>query len=259
MRLKDKVAIVTGGGSGIARETCKLFAREGAKLMIADIVIEGAKALAKELQTKGFQASAIKLDITNLDEAYQVAKATIERFGQIDILANIAGGSMGPTIKSKPSLFAQSDMDYWEEMINLNLYGAMKCTRAVINHMIERRTGKIISFASTAGIIGQKTRVPYSAAKAGIIGFTKALAKEVAPYGINVNCISPSIIASPRVLDLPKKETQEWIDAVPLGRFGKPEEIAFAVLFLASDEASFITGDNLIVGGGFHIYGGKGY
>ena len=258
MRLRHKVAIITGGGSGIGRETCRLFAREGAKTIIADLIIEEASKVADELKAQGHQALAMKVDVTNLDQANQLAGAVLDKFGQIDILANIAGGSAGPAIKTKLGLFAESTKERWEDMIHLNLYGTFNCTRAVINHMIERRGGKIVSFASTAGMIGMQRGAEYSAAKGGIIAFTKALAKEVARYGINVNCISPGVIGSPRVQGLNKDMIQQWQEGIPLGRLGKPEEVASVVLFLSSDEASYVTGENITVAGGLPL-GPKGY
>lgn len=258
MRLKDKVSIITGGASGIGRETCSLFAREGAKIVIADLIIEEANKVANELKAQGHQAIAMKVDVTRLDETNRLAKFTLDKFGQIDILANIAGGSAGPVIKTKHILFAESTKERWDDMINLNLYGTFNCTRAVINHMIERRSGKIISFASTAGMIGMQKAAEYSAAKGGIIAFTKTLAKEVGRYGINVNCISPGAIGSPRVQQMPKEMVQLWQEGIPIGRLGKPEEVASVVLFLASDEASYITGENITVAGGLPL-GPKGY
>jgi NAD(P)-dependent dehydrogenase (short-subunit alcohol dehydrogenase family) len=258
MRLKDKIAIITGGGSGIGRETCRLFAREGAKIIIADLIIEEANKIADELKARGHQAMAMKIDITSFDEANRLAGAALDRYGQIDILANIAGGSAGPVIKTKHRLFAESTKERWEDMINLNLYGTFNCTRAVINHMIERRSGKIISFSSTAGMIGMQKAAEYSAAKGGIIAFTKTLAKELGQYGINVNCISPGVIGSPRVQQMPKEMVQQWQEGIPLARLGKPEEVASVVLFLASDEASYITGENITVAGGLPL-GPKGY
>jgi len=258
MRLKDRVAIITGGGGGIGRETCRLFAREGAKIMIADLIIEEANKVADELKARGHQVMAMKVDVTSFDEAKRLAGATLDKYGQIDILANIAGGSAGPVIKTKHGLFAESTKERWEDMINLNLYGTLNCTRAVINHMIERRRGKIVSFASTAGMIGMQKAAEYAAAKGGIIAFTKTLAKEVGQYGINVNCISPGVIGTPRVQQMSREMVQQWLDGIPLGRLGKPEEVADVVLFLASDESSYITGENIAVAGGLPL-GPKGY
>ena len=179
MRFKDRVAIVTGGASGIGRETCKLFVGEGATVMIADLVSEAAEGLATELRAQGHQVAAMATDVTDMDEAHSLAEATVSSFGRIDILANIAGGSEGPVIKTKYSPFAESSKERWDEMVALNLYGTLNCTRAVVNHMIERRSGRVVNIASTAGIVGLQKAAEYSAAKGGIIAFTKTLAKEL--------------------------------------------------------------------------------
>ncbi len=254
MRVKDKVAVVTGGAGGIGQATCKVLAKEGAKVMIADLMLEQAKNVASEITASGYEAQAIEADITRLDGANRLAKATLEHFGRIDILVNIVGGSGGPSIKTKPQVFAQSQPERWEEMITLNLIGALNCTRAVINHMIERGSGKIVSFSSVVGVIGALELVDYSAAKAGIIGFTMALAKEVASSGINVNCISPGIVGTPRVRGMLKQEVIDGYEkGIRFGRLAKPEELASVVLFLASDDANYITGQNIIVDGGLTL------
>lgn len=258
MRVKDKVAIVTGGGGAIGRETSKLLATEGAKVMVADLNTEEANKVVDEIKALGHKALAIDLDTTKADKAEQLAKATLDNFGQIDILVNVVGGSAGPFIKTKLGFFAQSNKERWEEIVNLNLLGTFNCTRAVINHMIERRSGKIVSLASTSGVIGMQKAAEYSAAKAGIIGFTKALAKEVGPYGINVNCVSPGVVGTPRVLEMAKELIPEWTKGIRLGRLAKPEEIASVVFFLVSDESSYITGQNIVVDGGLSL-GPAGY
>jgi len=258
MRVKDKVAIVTGGGGAIGRETSKLLATEGAKVMVADLNIEAANKVVNEIKALGHKALAIDLDTTKVDKAEQLAKATLDNFGQIDILVNVVGGSAGPFIKTKLGFFAQSNKERWEEIVNLNLLGTFNCTRAVINHMIERRSGKIVSISSTSGVIGMQKAAEYSAAKAGIIGFTKALAKEVGPYGINVNCVSPGVVGTPRVLEMAKELIPEWTKGIRLGRLAKPEEIASVVFFLVSDESSYITGQNIVVDGGLSL-GPTGY
>jgi NAD(P)-dependent dehydrogenase (short-subunit alcohol dehydrogenase family) len=258
MRLRDKVAVITGGGGGIGRATCRLFAREGARVLIADLIVEEASKVADELTAQGHQALALQVDITDLDQARRMADAALDEFGQIDILANIAGGSAGPAIKTKHGLFAESTNERWQDMIHLNLFGTFNCTRVVIDHMIERRSGKIVSFASTAGTVGMQKATEYSAAKGGIIAFSKALAKEVAEYGINVNCISPGIIGSPRVRAMNKEMVRQWEEGIPLGRLGRPDEVASVVLFLSSDESSYITGENITVAGGLSL-GPKGY
>ncbi len=249
MNIKDQVAIVTGGATGIGRQTALRLAREGAKVVIADINIDGANKVAEEIKALGQEAIALKVDITSLDEANQMAKATLDKFGQIDILGNIAGGA----IPGKIGPFSQSVKEVWDRIIGLNLYGTFTCTRAVINHMIERRSGKIVNIASVAGIVGQANTADYAAAKGGIIAFTKSLAKEVAQYGINVNCVSPAFTGTERVLSMPEEFLQKQIKMIHLGRYGKPEEIANVIVFLASDEAGFVTGANYVVDGGITL------
>lgn len=249
MNVKGWVAIVTGGASGIGRETASRLAREGAKVAIVDLNIDGANKVAEEIRALGGEALALRTDITNLDEAHKMAKAVLDKFGQVDILANIAGGAF----PSKMGSFAQSNRETWDLNINLNLFGTFNCTRAVVNHMMERKKGKIVNIASVAGIVGQATTADYAAAKGGIIAFTKSMAKELAPYGINVNCVSPAMTGTERVLSMPKDFLQKQIDFIHLHRYGKPEEIANVVVFLASDEASFVTGANYVVDGGITL------
>ena len=250
MRLKDKVAIVTGGANGIGRETCKLFVDEGAIVIIADLVSETGHDLVTELKADGHEVLFVTTDVTDTDAVQNMVEVTISRFGRIDILVNIAGGSAGPVIETNYSLFAESIKDRWDEIIALNLYGTMNCTRATVNYMIERQNGKIINFASLAGIIGMQKAAEYSAAKGGIIAFTKTLAKELGQYSINVNCISPGVISTARTRQSNKDTLQDWLSGIPLKRLGKPEEVAKVVLFLASDESSYITGANIMVDGG---------
>ena len=258
MRLKDQVAIVTGGASGIGRETCKLFVGEGATVMIADLVSEAADGLAAELRAQGHEVAAMATDVTDLDEAQNLAEATVSRFGRIDILANVAGGSAGPVIKTTLSPFAESSKERWDEMVALNLYGTLNCTRAVVNHMIERRSGRVVNIASTAGMLGMQNAAEYSAAKGGVIAFTKTLAKELAQYRINVNCISPGVIGTERVRQTTTEVLETYLCGIPMGRLGEPEEVAKVVLFLASSESSYITGENIAVAGGMTL-GPAGY
>lgn len=247
--LKGKVAIVTGSAGGIGGATVRRFVKEGCKVVVTDILGDKLDNLVEELKNSGAETLAIKADITNLQEAEAVAQAAIDRFGQIDILANVVGGAIGAEIGP----FADSRKEVWDKIINLNLYGAINCTRAVVNNMIERRSGKIVSIASIAGMFGQSGTADYSAAKAGIIGFTKALAKELGQYGINVNAISPGIIGTARVLAFPEDFKQNIIQRVFLKRLGKPEDIANLIAFLASDEAGYITGETIVVDGGVSL------
>ena len=258
MRLRDKVAIITGGGGGIGGQVCSLFAEEGARLLIAEIDSNAAAKMEKELGQKGYKAETTDVDIRNFDAAKQLIRTALDIFGQIDILVNVAGGSAGVFLKSKHSIFAQSSPERWKEIIDLNLNGTLNCTRAVINHMIERQSGKIVNLSSIAGMIGMQKAAEYSAAKAGVIGFTKALAKEVAPHGIHVNCVSPGVIGTSRVRNMPKKSVDAWLAGIPFGRLGEPAEVAKAILFLASSESDFITGENIAVTGG-QTLGALGY
>jgi NAD(P)-dependent dehydrogenase (short-subunit alcohol dehydrogenase family) len=258
MRFEDKVVIVTGGASGMGRLAAYRIAEEGARVVVADIQIEAADEVIDEIKALGHEAVAVKVDVANFDDARQMAKVALDTFGQIDILLNVAGGSVGPVIKTKQGLFAESTPERWHEMITLNLTGTLACTRAVINHMIERRYGKIVCFSSDAGVIGMQRGTVYSAAKGGVILFSKALAKEIAQYGININTVSPGVIATERLAMIGQDRIEWNKQGIWLDRLGKPEDVINAVLFLASEEANYITGHNIPVDGGLHL-GTKNY
>lgn len=258
MRLTDKVAIVTGGAGAIGGEITKLLAREGARIVIADVNTEANSRIVDEVKVLGSEALAVCVDVIEIDQAAKMVEAALEHFGQIDILVNVAGGSTGPSIKTKMDFFAQSEKTRGEEILRLNLLAPLNCARAVINHMMERRSGAIVSISSVAGVIGMMKGVEYSAAKAGIVGMTVTLAKEAAEYGIRVNCVSPGIVGTERVFKMAPDRIPQWEKGIKLGRLCKPEEIASAVLFLVSDESSYITGQNIIVDGGLCL-GPEGY
>jgi 3-oxoacyl-[acyl-carrier protein] reductase len=251
MKLKDKVAIVVGGASGVGKATSRLLAQEGARVVIADLDIETANKVADGIREGGGEVSTVKVDMTKEGDANEMARITLDKYGQIDILANVAGGSMGRFIRDKIGPFVDSTKEEWDRIIDINLNGARNCTRAVINHMIERGSGKIVSFSSIAAIQGMRGGVDYAAAKAGIIGFTKALALEMAPYGIHVNCITPGGVATERIRAFFKarKERDPEAPEIDMSKFAMPEEFASVVLFLVSDEVSHITGENIIVAG----------
>ncbi len=248
MKLENKVAIVVGGGSGIGRASAVLLAQEGAKVMIADLSIERANAVVEKIKDKGNEAAAIKIDMRKEEEAREMVEVTLRKYGKIDILVNVAGGSVGEFIidRSQIGKFADSTSDKWDRIIDANLNGARHCTRAVINHMIERRTGKIINFSSITFEKGD-AGVDYTAAKGGIVGFTRALAREVDPYRIQVNCITPTGTLSERMLaGLERRRTAG--QEVDLSRLCTPEEVADAVLFLASGSSDHMSGQNIIFG-----------
>jgi 3-oxoacyl-[acyl-carrier protein] reductase len=246
MKLKDKVAIVVGGGSGIGKRSAKLLAQEGAKVMIADIDIGAANKVADEIKAMGYEAATVRVDMTKQEEADEMVRITLDKFGKIDILANVAGGTVGRFIREKATPFQEQTKEEWDRIIDVNLNGARNCTRAVISHMIERRSGKIVNFSSVAALQGPV--VDYAAAKAGIIGLTIALAREMAPYGIHVNCITPSATASERIQEFIIGRREKEGQQMDLSKFAKPEELAEAVLFLVSEASDHMSGKNIIFG-----------
>jgi 3-oxoacyl-[acyl-carrier protein] reductase len=243
MKLKEKVGIVTGGANGIGQAISLALSREGADVIVTDIDLEGAERVAEEIKSLGRRSLPVRADVTKFQEVVGMAQTALKEFGKIDFLVNNAGGSA----REKASLFHQSTPEVWDHVIAINLKGTMNCTRAVIEHMMERGTGKIVNIASDTGLVGYAGFVDYSAAKAGIIGFTRALAKEVASHGIHVNAVAPGPTAT-RVM-LAKLPGDKFAKRTGLGRLGKPEEIAATVLFLTTQEADFITGQVIPVCG----------
>jgi 3-oxoacyl-[acyl-carrier protein] reductase len=246
MKLKDKVAIVVGGGSGIGRSTSKLLAAEGARVVIADRNMERATNVKREIEEGGDEAAAIEVNMIEEEESIRMTRETIEKYGKIDILCNIAGGSMGQYIRDRQSAFPESTKAEWDIQIAVNLTGCRNCTKAVIDHMIERRYGKIVNFSSMAGVEGTPGVVDYSAAKAGVIGFTKALAKEMLSnnYNIQINCIAPSGVYTERMQAFAEARKKENPDKpqMDLSILAQPEEIARTVLFLVSDDTNHLNG-----------------
>jgi 3-oxoacyl-[acyl-carrier protein] reductase len=243
MKLKDKIGIVTGGANGIGRAIALGLAKEGASVVVADIDSDQANKVVDEIKALGCKAMAIRADITKLNEANSMAKTVLEKFKKIDILVNNAGGSA----RERATLFCESKEEVWDYVFGINLKGTFNCTRAVIEHMIQRRGGKIVNIASDTGLVGYAGFVDYSTAKAGIIGFTHALAKEVASHGINVNAVAPGPTAT-RVM-LASLPGDKFKQRIGLGRLGKPEEIAAMVVFLTTEDANFITGQVIPVCG----------
>ncbi|MFC2045401.1 SDR family NAD(P)-dependent oxidoreductase [Chloroflexota bacterium] len=246
MTLQNKVAIVTGGSKGIGRAISLRLASEGIYVAIASRDLETANKTASEIATSGYTAIAIKTDVTNSQDVVAMTKGVQDKFGNIDILVNNAGGSPHETRTS----FHESKEGTWDTVLDVNLKGVLNCTRAIINHMIQRQSGKVINIGSIAGLVGTAGLADYSTAKGGVIAFTKALAKEVAQYHINVNCVCPGPIATEYFLTLSEEAKQRYLKTIPFGRFGKPEEVASMVNFLASSEADFITGQVFTICGG---------
>lgn len=248
MNLQNRVAIVTGSAGGIGRAIGLKFAALGAAIVVADVKKEGAEETVRLIEEKGGKASAILADITSQTQVQEMVRMTLEKFGHLDILVNNAGWDIiEPFVKNTP--------EFWEKVIAINLKGPIFCTRAVLDHMIERKYGKIVNISSDAGRVGSSGEAVYSACKGGIIAFTKTIAREMARYQINVNCVCPGPTETPLLAEITKGETgakiiDAMVKAVPFRRLGKPEDIAGAVAFLASDEAAFITGQTLSVSGG---------
>ena len=244
MRLQDKVAIVTGGGSGIGHGTCIRLAEEGAAVAVFDINIDAAQRTAREIINMGGKSLSLGVDVSSAAEVDAAVKEVLSAFGSIDILVNNAGISQLSTV-------ARMTEEDWDRTLDVNLKGAFLCCRAVIPQMKERRYGKIMNISSILGLTGSPARVHYGAAKTGIIGFTRGLAAELGPHNINVNAIGPGIIDTPMLeQDVGSELRPQLPDRVPLRRLGVPRDIANAVLFLVSDEASYVTGQCLFVCGG---------
>lgn len=235
MRLKDKVAIVTGGGQGIGRAICLALAKEGCDAVVGDINFQTAEKVAEEIRSLQRESLAVKVDVSNSKQVNQMVEAALKEFGKIDILVNNAGTAYRGTIENMKE-------EDWDKVINVNLKGTFLCSRAVIKLMKKQRSGKIINLASLSGKTGGLTAgANYAASKAGIICFTKSLAMELASCNVNVNAVSPAFIDTTMSTTFPE---------IPIGRKGLPEDVASAVVFLASEEASFITAEILDVDGG---------
>jgi len=248
MEFMDKLAVVTGAASGIGRATAEKLADAGATVIVADINSEAGEATAAALRDKGGRARFMAVDMTS-DPSLAAFAAEVEReAGVVDILINGAG--WGRTLP-----FWDTTPELWEKLIALNFVGPMRLTKLLLPKMLERASGKIVNIASDAGRVGSLGETVYSGAKGGLIAFTKSLARETARYNINVNCVCPGPTETPLLFAVPEKHLEAFRKAIPFRRFGKPSEIADAVLFFASDRASYITGQVLSVSGGLTMSG----
>jgi 3-oxoacyl-[acyl-carrier protein] reductase len=243
MDLSANVAIVTGSGRGIGREIALVLARQGASVVISDIDVAAAEKAAAEIRDDGGNSIAIAADVTEQEQVASLADQTMSSFGRIDILVNNAG------ITRDTLLMRMSEAD-WDLVLATNLKGAFLCTQAVVRHMLKQRRGRIINIASVVGLIGNAGQANYSAAKAGLIGLTKATAREVAARGVTANAIAPGFIDTDMTRDLSESAKTEFLRQIPLGHAGSPGDVANAVLFLASEESRYITGHVLNVDGG---------
>ncbi len=250
MKLKGKAVLITGGGSGLGRETALTFAREGARIGINDIRPESAHNVVTEIGRAGGEAIALVADVAQSVAARKVVDDFVAKFGTIDVLINNAGIAHAERF---PEATVELSDEGWHEMIAIHLDGTFYFTREALKIMIPKKSGRIINLGSVAGTVGLAGSAHYCAAKGGIIAFTKAVAREVVSCGILVNCIAPGFIETPMTAVLRSEIRQLAVAMTPLGRFGEAREIASAALFLASDDGSYMTGQVLSPNGGFAI------
>ena len=243
MRLVDKVSIITGAGSGIGHATAIKFGQEGAKVAVCDIDEPSAKAVAREITDSGGEALAFRIDVTDKESIARMVEGVMAKWGRIDTLVNNAG------IVQDAQLKKMSD-DQFDRVIDVNLKGVYNCTKAVVDIMLEQHSGCILNASSIVGLYGNFGQTNYAASKFAVIGMMKTWARELGKKGIRANAICPGFIETPILKQMPQKVVQMMEDRVPMGRLGRPEEIANTYAWLASDEASYINGAVIEVSGG---------
>ena len=242
MKLAQEVAIITGAARGIGQAIAQALAAEGAKVVLADL-LPVVHETAEEMSKQGFETFSLTGDVSNFSEAQRIVETALERFGQVDIIVNNAG-------ITRDNLLLRMSEEDWEKVISINLTGTFNLTKAAIKHMIRRRTGKIVNIASVIGEIGNAGQANYAASKAGVIAFTKSVAKELGARGIRANAVAPGFIKSKMTEVLPDNVKADLEKQIPLARLGLPADVAKAVVFLASSDAEYITGQVLNIDGG---------
>jgi 2-hydroxycyclohexanecarboxyl-CoA dehydrogenase len=257
--IKDRVALVTGAGRGIGRQICLTLGQEGARVAVNDVFQERADAVADEVSQAGGQALGVVADVTDLEAVTAMVSRIADEWGGVDILVNNAGLPVteGSQDAAAGPFFSRSDRAQWDRTMGLITYGVLNCSRAVVEGMSERNWGRIISIISDAGRIGEPRLTAYSLAKAGVMGFSKALAKEMGRYCVTVNCVSPGTTETDATADWIQEQGERIMRQYPLARglnrLGQPADIANAVAFLASQQAEWITGQVLSVNGGYSM------
>ncbi|PKM92668.1 MAG: 3-oxoacyl-ACP reductase [Elusimicrobia bacterium HGW-Elusimicrobia-4] len=246
-KLKDKVAIITGGAQGIGMAIAEKLADEGAKIVIVDVMEEAAKKTAEEIsKAQNVETASLKVDVSSSIETEQMIKKTVEKFGKIDIMINNAG-------ITRDNLLIRMSDDEWDKVISINLKGVFNCSKAAAKIMMKQRAGKIVNIASVVGLMGNAGQANYSASKGGVIALTKTMARELASRNINVNAVAPGFIKTAMTEKLPEDAKKKLTDLIPLTRLGNPSDVANIVAFLCTDESSYITGEVISVNGGMYM------
>lgn len=244
--LDDRVALITGGCRGIGKAVALEFAKAGATVILNDVSSEdSAQEVLKEIEDLGGKSEFLQFNVTESGIVEEKIKYILEKYSRIDILVNNAG-------ITRDSLFMRMKEEQWDEVFNVNMKGVFHCTKNVVRSMIKNKYGKIINVASVAGEMGNPGQANYASTKSGIMGFTKSLAKELGSKNINVNAVSPGFIMTHLTDVLPEETKEKYKELIPLARFGEPEDVAKAILFLASDDSSYITGEILRINGGLY-------
>ncbi len=243
MMLKDKIAIVTGAARGIGESIAKSFAEQGCKVVVSDIDLQGVQHVASDIESSGSTAKAVKSDVSNAKDAEDLISLTLKEFGRIDVLVNNAG-------ITRDNLLMRMNEQDWDSVIAVNLKGTYNCIKAATRPMMKQRSGRIINLSSVVGVMGNAGQANYAASKAGVIGLTKSVAKELAQRNILVNAIAPGYIETEMTKKLPASAHESFMTLIPMKRAGTPREVANICLFLASDLANYTTGQVIHVDGG---------